>query len=377
MKDYMKYRISVVNRNISYTHQIIAGFTMLNEKGTINVDYNETPSLEQEFFHSGIVELFAEGKRIIYDLSDGYNNYPSFVALDNALDRVDIFFKANINRSFHSCFRNKAKIKGIPPRYNVTHPKSWADHIDYSALIKQKSEMELRRIYNRLPWTKYWIGNYFSSAYEMEPVLNHSPIVFFYTRLWDPSIASSQSSKNADLDGKDVKNRIQQKCEEYAKISELRSGLVRALKKEFGPRFIGGVSPDTFSQHYCPDLLGEDISRRSRYTKSLHQADICVNTQGTHKCWNFSFGEELAASKAIVTESPFYEEPAKLQDGENFLTYSSIDECISHVAKLYDDRDSLYSMMKANRTYYLSYLRPDKYVDYSLRVALGDNVFTK
>ena len=102
----------------------------------------------------------------------------------------------------------------------------------------------------------------------------------------------------------------------------------------------------------------------------MHSAQICVNTQGTHNCWNFSFGEELAASRAIVTEQPFYSIPAYLSENINFYTYDSIDSCIEKVNRLFTNGELLSDMMQKNREYYLNHLRPDRYVKDTLEIIL-------
>ena len=367
----MKCKVNVVNRNSIYVHQIIAGVTLLSSYMDLEVVYSEKPALSKEFYHDAVVELEVDGKRVIYDLTDGYNNYPSFADLDKTLNKVDYYFKSNINRSFHNGFANESKIKGLAPRYNVTCANSWADHLDWASLFKLDYR-EMRRLYDRLPLSKQWLKLYDYKRFEMSPIPSSDPRVFFYTRLWDPSIASVKSSQNKDLDGQDASDRIEKKKEEYEKVSALRAGLVRALKKEFGNRFIGGIAPDSYSGKAYPELLGENISYRKKFMKSMHLADICVNTQGTHKCWNFSFGEEVAASRAIVTEQPFYEDPVFLEEGKNFLTYRSIDDCVEQVYDLLDDRQKLTKMMEMNHEYYRSHLRPDKYVLDSLHVVLGE-----
>ena len=367
----MKCNVNVVNRNSIYVHQIVAGFTMLSSYLDLEIVYSEKPILSKEFFHEAIIELEIENKRVIYDLTDGYNNYPSFADFDKTLNMVDYYFKTNINRSFHQGAINDFKIKGLAPRYNVTCAHSWADHIDIANLFRL-DKREVRRLYDKLPLSKQWFDLYNYKKYEMNPIPSLEPKVFFYTRLWDPSIASAKSSKNKDLDGKDVSDRIKNKREEYEKVSALRSGLVRTLKKEFGNRFIGGIAPDSYSMKAYPELLGVNISGRKEFTRSMHHADICVNTQGTHKCWNFSFGEEVAASRAIITEKPFYENPIFLEEGKNYLTYNTVDDCVSQVYDLLSDRQKLTKMMEDNREYYLSHLRPDKYVLDSLNIVLGE-----
>lgn len=99
-----------------------------------------------------------------------------------------------------------------------------------------------------------------------------TPIVFFYTRLWDPAQCTVSSSNNADIDGMTEADRLLSKRNEVRELSELRVGLVRALKKEFGKFFIGGIQPDEFAQENFSDLLGENISSRRKYTAFLKKS---------------------------------------------------------------------------------------------------------
>lgn len=363
--------IAVADRNSMYVDQIIAGFTLLAKEKQLTFTLEEKPDLKKEFFHSAVIEVLVGGKRVIYDLTDGYNNYPSFNAIDNMLDNVDFYFRASFRESFHANMRNKDKIFVLAPRYHVTCKDSPLNAVNFKSILLNRDISEAKKLARKLPFFKTSLKNLYMDAFETAPPTAKDPKIFFYTRLWDPAIASSYSSQNTDLDGFSVEERIERKREEYAKISELRSGLVRALKKEFGSHFIGGVVPDDFSQKYCPDLLGsENLSKRKNYTKQMHSAQICVNTQGTHNCWNFSFGEELAASRAIITEQPFYLAPVNLIENRNFYTYDSIDSCIEKVNRLFTNGELLSDMMQKNREYYLNHLRPDSYVKDTLEIIL-------
>lgn len=356
-------KLNVANRNSMYMQQIVAGFAKLQCQDKINFSFSERKDLKDEFFHDAIIEVIINNKRIIYDLTDGYNNFPSFRAFDEMLDNVDIYYKACVKYDFHKGTKNCEKIRILAPRYKVSTKWSPLNRVDYKSILKNRDVREIKKLLKKFSFMKNSEQNFYVERFEHAPIVSNEPKVFFYTRLWDPSIASGYSSSNVDLDGENIEDRIKTKSAEYAAVSELRSGLVRELKKEFGPRFVGGVAPDSFSTKYCPDLLGNvDMSSRRAYTKNLQSAEICVNTLGTHYCWNFSFGEELAASRAIITEEPFYEIPYKLSKGTNFYTYKSIDDCVQKVALLLADKIKLAEMMNANREYYLNHLRPDMYV---------------
>lgn len=353
--------------------QIVAGLTMLEREDKIRCEYEEMSSLEGEFYNSAVIELQSKGRRVVCELSDGYNNYPSLKAFDSCLGGVDLFFKAVACSALHEGFANVRKIRGLPPRYNVTCRGSVLNKVSPSRFLRD-SRTEVRKLWIRIPWAKNALRYRYVEAFEEEPHIDVPVKVFYYTRLWDPSIASERSSRNSDLDGRELEDRIAHKREEYETLSKLRAGLVHALKKEFGDRFIGGIAPESYATKMHPELLGEDISRRDRYTKALKSAPICVNTRGTHFCWNYSFGEGLAASRAIVTEEPFYDIPPHLTEGVNFLTYSSIDDCVGKVVELAESSDKVLRMMRSNRQYYLDYLRPDRYAQYIIAEAFGEGL---
>ncbi|MBQ6381828.1 MAG: hypothetical protein IJJ41_09575 [Clostridia bacterium] len=354
--------LNVADKHSMYMEQIVAGFTLLQKQGKVTFAFSEKPQLAKEFYHSAIIELLIGGKRVIYDLTDGYNNFPTFSAIDEMLDNVDIYYKASIREEFHRGFRNAAKIKVLAPRYRVTCSSSPLNKIAFGSILRGDTS-EAKRLLRKLPFVKNAQQNWHIKEFEAQPIVGAQPKVFFYTRLWDPAIASGYSSVNTDLDGTDVEERIRTKSAEYEEVSALRAGLVRTLKKELGASFIGGVAPDAFSEKYCPDLVGGvNMSSRKDYTRNLQSAEICVNTQGTHHCWNFSFGEELAAARAIITEKPFYQTPDYLEEGVNFYTYDSIETCVEKAVALLEDRQLLENMMVANHDYYQNHLRPDKLV---------------
>lgn len=361
--------VNLAEMHSIYLRQITAGHQMLTEAGLIRCEYSLKPELKNEFYHSAIIEVIVDDCRVIYDMTDGYNNYPSKEAYDKMLDNVDIFFKSNISDSYHEGMRNKNKVYSMPPRYNVTIPGAWSDQIEWKKIFRADTT-EIKRWIRKIPFVPGSESGYYVNGFEAKPILSNSPKVFFFTRLWDPSIASKKSSQNSDLDGKTEQERIAKKRWEYEQVSNLRSGLVRKLKAEFGNQFIGGIMPDDYAKKNYPDLLGVDISDRKTYTKVLKSAEICVNTQGTHGCYNFSFGEELAASRAIVTEKPMYKEPLYMLEGENYLTYQSIDECIAKVHYLMDNPGAIEKMMETNYNYYVNHLRPDMFVRDTLCIAL-------
>ncbi|MBO5569965.1 MAG: hypothetical protein J6A79_13680 [Clostridia bacterium] len=355
------YEVNVAARGSSYMNQIIAGFTILSQQEKLTVSFRERRSLADEFYQNGIVEILSDGKRIICDLADGYNNFPSLSCFEECVGTADFYFKANCKAGFHHSLHNKEKILPLAPRYAATIRNSWNNAID---LKKTNVGLQLaKELLWHIPGTRHAISDYYYDRFEEEPrIVNKQAKVFFYTRLWDPSIASGKSSKNIDIDGKTEKERIEKKAEEYLELSQLRADLVKALKTEFGNRFVGGIAPDSYTVKAFSELLGPDLSQRRVYTAQMHSSEICVNTWGTHKCFNFSFGEELASSRAIVSQRAFYDLPAHLTEGMNFQSYDSVEGCIQIVHHLMEHPEAVARMMQNNREYYIQHLRPDSYV---------------
>ena len=354
------FKLSVANLNSMYMNQIVTGFIMLKQQEVLDFVLSEKLELKDEFSHDAIVECVFKNKRIIFDLTDGYNNYPSFAFLDRALDNVDYYFKSCVQREYHLRMRNKHKILTLPFRYYVTLNNIYLNYMRIKLARRTCKFKEIIRCTTSLLNSSYC--HRYVKRFEYPAVVNREKNVFFYTRLWDPSIASSKSSKNVDLDGC-LDNLIAKKAQEYKQISDMRALCIMALKKEFGKSFIGEIVRSDYAEKMYPDLIvNTQISSRKAYTKAIHSSDICVTTQGTHQCFNFSFGEELAASKGLVTEKPFYELPDFFKENINFLSYSNPLECVEKTDMLFNDNEKLLRMMKANEEYYLQYNRPDKMI---------------
>lgn len=168
--------------------------------------------------------------------------------------------------------------------------------------------------------------------------------VLFSVRLWDPSEVSSDSAK-----------------EDREKVNAGRIQLVRRLKDEFGDRYVGGISEDSYSATIAPDLLvPRGFHRKRSYLESLRSSDIVVATTGLHGSIGWKFGEYVAFSKPIVTERLNYLVPGRFADGVNYLSYDSIDECVEKVRRLADDVASRFLMSQANERYYFHHLIPEQ-----------------
>ena len=83
---------------------------------------------------------------------------------------------------------------------------------------------------------------------------------------------------------------------------------------------------------------------------------------GLHESIGWKTAQYIASSRAIVNEKLHYEVTGNFEDGENYLSFEGVEECMEKVSFLYDDKDKLYNMKKRNHDYYNKYLRPDQLV---------------
>jgi hypothetical protein len=103
----------------------------------------------------------------------------------------------------------------------------------------------------------------------------------------------------------------------------------------------------------------------------MHAHSIGVVTVGLHGSIGWKLAEYVTASRAIVTEPLDRVVPGPFVSPANYLEFRTPAECVARVRLLFDDRVLRNRMMAANRSYYLSWLRPDSLVMRTLEIALG------
>lgn len=177
------------------------------------------------------------------------------------------------------------------------------------------------------------------------------PNVLLLTRVWDHRKMSGA------------------KAEHWERLNGLRAACIRALSLEFGPQFVGGLAPTPSALRDFPDLVVDaSTTRRSVYLGTMKSSRVCVATAGLRDSNGFRLAEYTAASRAIVSEHLSFEVPGPFGAGTHYLPFRSADQCVEACRRLVDDREACASMMAANRSYYLGYVRPDALVRNALSV---------
>lgn len=186
--------------------------------------------------------------------------------------------------------------------------------------------------------------------------LDATPLVIFVTRTWDPAEAKSDSQRS---------DRIQ--------MNGNRVKVIRLLRANLGPRFVGGLEPSALALSEYPDSVwsASQAARKGAYLKLMHGATIGVATQGLHQSIGWKLGEYVSASKAILSESFDSMLPGNFSPGRNYLPFHNADSCVERAIALMESPEVMWRMMTNNENYYSEYLSPAAIVGNSLISALG------
>ena len=321
--------------------QILTGFCMLKKAGKIQ--YGDLENNESVNIQGAFVEIIYKGKRIVYDVSDGYQDAAAIIAL---LEQCDFYFKRSFSREKNEALGETAvsKIYPLGLNYHVSCPGHPLDKPYWKERIKQILRIEHNMYSN----------TYFSvKRFEERPKYKKKRFrILFATRLWEPDLSLSEHLN-----------------EERQYINDMRITIIRSLKKMRGVEFIGGISNNSFSRKMAPDLImPEKMTNRKGYVKLLHTADIGIGTMGLHESIGWKTGEYVAAAKAIVNEVFHYQIPGNFNKNKNYFEFSDAEGCVDGVRQLIADPDRLYEMKLANHAYYNEYLRPDCMIENTLKI---------
>ncbi|MFO1036101.1 MAG: glycosyltransferase [Geminicoccaceae bacterium] len=315
--------------NREHAQQIYAGFTELARRKEIVLE--QAPC---EPDHGLFVEAVVNGgQTILFDLED-------FDTInDERYASTDVYFK----RSYRTVQANR-------------HPKLRPLGLNYEVHVRGMSLQAFRRarfypnlqkhMMLRAMGTGHLLGvpHTPTAANLREPPAALEPRVIFMTRLWGPD----------EL----MKTRL--RPDEIETLNEQRAGCVRALRREFGKRFTGGVAHTPFALQNYGDVLLPDpaIGTRKRFVQLLKGHPIAVQTLGLHGSDGFKLAEYAACSRAIVTEKRIMEVPGCFRPRTTYLDFATPDECVAQVRRLFLDADLRMAMMRASGSYFEAYASP-------------------
>lgn len=322
--------------------QILTGFCMLERNSNTNKCRVKMKSSSGNI-RGEFAEVLYKGKRIIYDVLDGYQDK---VAISALLKQCDFYFKRSYSpeKNLMLGMHDVEKMYPLGMNYHVSCPFHPLDKPYWKEIIKQLLHIE----------SNMYSNTYFTSGrFEERPrYKDRGIVVLFATRLWSPEQSLSESLND-----------------ERKYINTMRLNIIRELKAMPDIEFIGGISDNSFSRSMAPELImPEEMTNRKSYIKLMHKADICIGTMGLHESIGWKTGEYVAASKAIVNETLHYQLPGDFAEGKNYLAFTDAQACLAKVRWLISNPDKLYEMKLENQNYYHHYLRPDSMIRNTLKI---------
>lgn len=198
-----------------------------------------------------------------------------------------------------------------------------------------KGRRNLTAFYAAIAHIRDHLKTPFTYQFESTPEYNVEPSVIFQTRVYAPNQTSDKTGLN-----------------------EERVALIRALKRAFGRRFIGGLTPSDYAKKVYPDCISPYSSARARYIHLVKSALIGVYSRGLHFSTAWKLGEYFAASSCLVCEPIRNALPVALEAGKHYLPFTSPDECVAACAELLRHSSAAAEMRQRNHEYYISNVKP-------------------
>ena len=325
----------------------VTGLLMLQEQGKIRISWEVDPENRRGYPYVQLLGVYAEGKCIMFDMADGYGEV-EIRCQRQIVENSDFTFRRSFSpvRTAELPEELQVRMRPFGFHYHVSYPNNFIDKV---SSVKEWPDTLFQLVFNGAQ------RSYFTpDKFEMKARLTDKPRVLFYTRLWDP-------------------DEIPALYDSLTILNQNRIRLVSELKKIYGPRFVGGIQFSPLAMKSCRELVASiSATKRKNYLQTMKNADICIGTTGLHDSIGWKTAEYIAASKAVINEKFNFEVTGGFSEGDNYLPFTDIEDCLSHVEKLMANPEQVYAMGLANQEYYQSYGRPDKVMENALRQVFSD-----
>jgi hypothetical protein len=338
---------------VSHNSQIAAGFQLLQEKGLLEITgcaYHPMQSDNTYEHNVCVLVTFEDGRRLLYDMADGYEHLQRKWVIDHQLEALHRCFKRSYAPAFYRGMKNAKKMRPLGLNFFVS-----CNNNPFDALRRRprRSVPEPQESHNRF------------DSYN----------ALFYTRVWEtvgihprwspasfPFLTEAQARREAE-----------ERAEDRERVNRMRIDCIRALREALGERFCGGVQNSLQAKKSCPDLiLPDEMTQRQYFLSLLRQNFICLANDGLYHSIGWKMAEYAANARAIVTETLKYELPGNFSEGQNYLSFASPEECTAQTSRLLDDTALIHRMEENNFTYYCDYARPEGMVRHSLQEAMPE-----
>jgi len=331
--------------------QVLAGFRELHRMGALRIIENigSSPSSSRvastpwERSRDSLLRVVLNGETVLC-----YDTHDSDRLDEQALEEVDYYFKRGFLAE-HRRRHNGAKVFPLGlfyPVYSTSPDFSRARRVLAFAsgferlkrLIKSLVLQEQRNVRDFVPL----------------PRLTQVPRVLFLARVWDPMEVECHQWRH-----------------DREQLNDMRVRCIRALRRELGTRFVGGLEPTEFAVKAYPDCIAENPQWCRHYLAFQRGFPIGVATTGLHGSIGCKFAEYVAQAKAIVSEPLRFEVPGDLAPDSHYLEFSSPEHCVEAAVCLIEDHSLRIEQMINNYRYYHAYLRPDSLVLKTLAIAIS------
>lgn len=337
----MEKVVFTIPSTVYHISQIATGFYLLKKQGFPVEIIDKTRDRENPFYNFPVAFAEYRGKKIIYDLWDGYQDP---VDMEKCLRWCDVYFKRSFSAEKNARLFPQYQDKMFPLgfNYHVTYPTSPVNEPKLKSLLKP--------FLGKAP-EPYFVPKVFEG--KPRKTAPKDVKILFQAQLWD--------HRDPDLSP--------EMAEECAYINRTRIEIVRALKNTYGEQFFGGLRDSALAREMAPELIQpEKYTERRRYLKLVHSCDICIGTMGLHESIGWKTAEYIAAAKAIVNETFHYTVTGDFAEGKHYLSFSTAEECIEAVHVLVEDTRKRCEMQAANAEYYQNYLKPEVLVKHTLEL---------
>lgn len=342
--------------------RLITGFHMLGQQGNFRVRFHENNG-ERNLPDTCVVEADIDDFRIAFDMGDrwalAHESGRQYLKEVNAYFARDYTTKIDIVTPYVDKDDFK-KVHSFGFNYYSTYPGN-----PMNANTSSFKRRVIRAVKDYSGYSKCMYPEYFEGKADYKP---GNFKILFNTRLWDAD--SLPPLTDASEEAIAYRNYM---VAEWNTINDSRIKIIRALSAQYGKNFSGGVQHSALAEKMCPDLiLPTSAVRKKSYLDQMKSSDICIGSIGLHKSNSWKTGEYVAAARAIVAEKLYYDVPGNFDDGNHYIPFTTVEECVDAVGKLYNDPDLVYSMKKANEEYYSLYLKPDVQIMNAINIAFSN-----
>lgn len=320
--------------DLQHTSKVLTGFCALAGNGEISLRYRVPRGGEAWLAADPMVVVFdvhtSTAMRVAIDLRDGEGISRPII------DRVQLYLKRAYSQS--ECERLGelgVKIRPFGLNYPCRSGASAARMLlAVGGPIALTGIAGLRRI-------RHYLSTPGPAAFEQSPETPVDPAVVFQTRLWTESEVAAGEAEPLNTE---------------------RLAMVRALKREFGPRFVGGLVPTPFAAKNYPEDLTPHSSKVADYVRLKKRCLISIYTRGVEHSLAFKLGETFAASQCLVSVPLHFQAAAPIEAGRHYLEFGAIDECIAACHRLLADASLSAAMRHANHDYYQREIEPAAHI---------------